>query len=68
MNGGFGGFIKWKPKEKVEYHFHDIMEFMYFYDKKFHDYLVYNMGYEAFNTETAKYKDFIEKHLSESFL
>lgn len=68
ISGGFGGFMKWKPGEKIIYHFYGIMEFMYLFDKKFHDYLAQNMGYEPFNPEMSKYRDFIEKHVDESFL
>ena len=62
LNGGFGGFLKWTPNSEIIYNEFDIMEYMYTFNKPYHDWLAQEMGYEPFYPELRRFEELMEKY------
>jgi hypothetical protein len=63
--GGFGGFLKWSPNSEIVYIEFDIMEYMYNFNKPYHDWLAQEIGYEPFNPTLKRFEEFCEKYCLE---
>jgi len=58
---GFAGILTWTPNSEVIIHDYDIMEFMYIYNKPYHDWLVENMKFEPFYPALRSFEKLCEK-------
>lgn len=58
---GFAGILTWTPNSEVIIHDYDIMEFMYIYNKPYHDWLVENMKFEPFYPALRSFEKLCER-------
>ena len=58
---GFAGILTWTPGSGIIIHEYDIMEYMYTYNKTYHDWLVEYMGYEPFYPALRNFEKLCER-------
>jgi hypothetical protein len=59
---GFAGYLTWRPNSEIIYSEFDIMEYMYTFNKPYHDWLVTEMGYEPFYPALRRFEKLMEKY------
>ena len=58
---GYAGLLTWIPYSEILFHEFDIMEYMYLYNKPYHDWLVEVMEFEPFYPELKRFNELCEK-------